>query len=427
MFSSYDKIIYMASNNYDRYQIRKNYDLSKLDHKVLSILYLPIIGSDAYSLYNYLEQEADYSLIKSNELKDLMSRLNISGAKFISAREALEASKLMKTYKTSYDTHDEYIFQLFLPQDPKRFFASGSLLLSLLVKKITMTELNRLKLTFKIGEKISEQFKDISVSFSDVFEIDDNFFVEHNENFEYISRDEEENRFELATFISKLNEVYPDEYILFSESSFDKSCINLLSLSMELYNLDYNTLVRLYHDSNTIGNVFSEETFKKKLHNILPSLESVILEENHEYASYLGDSDTAKKIKAFTKLPPDVVLKHLVKSKLYASDYDLIEELARDFELSPSVICVLIDRTLYYTQGTLSRKYILKLARSLVFNSIKLDPYEAFYFFYHKDKEIQGKMKKEKEINLKETSDGNKLGKAEKEIDTEAFDEFEVL
>ena len=100
MFSSYDKIIYMASNNYDRYQIRKNYDLSKLDHKVLSILYLPIIGSDAYSLYNYLEQEADYSLIKSNELKDLMSRLNISGAKFISAREALEASKLMKTYKT---------------------------------------------------------------------------------------------------------------------------------------------------------------------------------------------------------------------------------------------------------------------------------------------------------------------------------------
>ena len=66
MFSSYDKIIYMASNNYDRYQIRKNYDLSKLDHKVLSILYLPIIGSDAYSLYNYLEQEADYSLKQSN-------------------------------------------------------------------------------------------------------------------------------------------------------------------------------------------------------------------------------------------------------------------------------------------------------------------------------------------------------------------------
>lgn len=369
--------------NYDIYKVSMNYDLSSTDNKVLAKLYLPIIGSDAYSLYTYLACEAIYNS-GINEIEQLLKNTGLSNAKFLIARETLEATKLLHTYQNSGVKFDEYIFKVSLPLDPAKFFSNGSLLLGLLETKMDKRKITELKSQFKIGEMISEDFKDISASFSDVFQIDDSLFTEKDDGVEYISKEDSGCRFNIDEFILSLKK-YNEKFLMFNKDSITSSEAMALSRAMELYGLTYETLVRLFDKSTTVDNVFSTATFTKELYMLLPAITEEEKNNNDEYVKYLGDSAISKKIKAFAKLTPNVVLDHLFKGELMQSDYDIIEELSNDFKFSNGVINVLLDRTLTNTNGNLNRKYILSLARSLVYNNITSDAYDAYYFFYRAD------------------------------------------
>lgn len=372
--------------NYDKYQLRKNYSLTSIDRKVLSFLYLPIIGSKAYALYLYLDAENDGSQVVLGDISELMKRLNFTGADFVMARETLEACKLLTTFCAERDGYNEYIFQLMLPLDADKFF-KNNLLYSSLKNKVEISRIVELKRLFMIDRQISGEFKNISVSFGDVFSVNDEFFKENEDDSEYISRNQSISSFSTEAFLSSLKEEIKGPYDLYDVNSFDKKDLELMERTKELYNLDYSTLAHLYNDSLTVGNVFSSKTFENKLHSLLPNLTKDYLEkkENMEYLSYLGDSDVSKKIKALSILSPNVVLRHLYKGHEDSEDYEIIEKLQKEYDLSPQVISVVLDRTLRATAGVLNKKYISRISRSLVYSGYTKEAYEAYYFLYNKD------------------------------------------
>ena len=93
----------------DNIQIENGLDLSNLDFKTLSLFYMPIIGIEAFSLYNVLLNLVNYTNKKNYQVIFLLDLLNIKLANFNNAREKLEAINLIETYENSRDQFTIYL------------------------------------------------------------------------------------------------------------------------------------------------------------------------------------------------------------------------------------------------------------------------------------------------------------------------------
>ena len=123
------------------FTLYRDYSLSERDRQVLSLLYLPIIKSDAFSLYfrlndlSYLKLGQDYFYHQ-----EVRNQLGLTIPSFLRARSLLEGIGLRETFrKTSFGDDDRkkvtYIYHLLPPASPKKFF-SDLVLKSLLISEI---------------------------------------------------------------------------------------------------------------------------------------------------------------------------------------------------------------------------------------------------------------------------------------------------
>ena len=84
----------------DTYTVINKTILDDKDHKIISMLYQPIIGYSAVSLYETLVMDLEKSELISDELTHhhLISTMQLSLDEIVIAREKLEAVGLLKTY-----------------------------------------------------------------------------------------------------------------------------------------------------------------------------------------------------------------------------------------------------------------------------------------------------------------------------------------
>ena len=87
----------------DTYTVINKTILDDKDHKIISMLYQPIIGYSAVSLYETLVMDLDKSELISDELTHhhLISTMQLSLDEIVIAREKLEAVGLLKKSKES--------------------------------------------------------------------------------------------------------------------------------------------------------------------------------------------------------------------------------------------------------------------------------------------------------------------------------------
>jgi len=148
------------------FKISASYPLNHEAMQTVTLLYLPIIGQDAYTLYTTLFTLLDRARLKSPEypLDFLLDLINLSPNTLLQARKKLEATGLLETYK-----HDEhFLFELFHPLTPEGFI-KDSPLASYLVKAIGNYRFKDLVEHFKITRIQKANYQNISVAFSDVF------------------------------------------------------------------------------------------------------------------------------------------------------------------------------------------------------------------------------------------------------------------
>ena len=117
----------------DSYIVINKSLLNDNDRLVLSMLYQPIIGSTALSLYFTLWSDLNKTEILSNEYTHhhLMNTMNLKLDDVISARRKLEAIGLLKTFYKKGEVNN-YVYELYSPFSPVEFFSNPILSSSLL-------------------------------------------------------------------------------------------------------------------------------------------------------------------------------------------------------------------------------------------------------------------------------------------------------
>jgi replication initiation and membrane attachment protein len=138
------------------------------DHKnVMSLLYMPIIGTEAFSLYFTMASLIDRTSLRTKPYPQvvLLDLLNISEQRITQAREKLEAVGLLETHFKD----DEYLYELYPPLSAEQFI-KDSMFAPYLLKQLGKERFEELIELFKITRIQKGSFKTISKSFTDVFE-----------------------------------------------------------------------------------------------------------------------------------------------------------------------------------------------------------------------------------------------------------------
>lgn len=104
--------------------------ITAIEQEALTVLYLPIIGRDAFSIYMALYYQLPSSSPQIRHA-DLFDQLAIDQAKFKTAREKLEALGLLQTYQQDLQAGSQWVYKIFMPETPQTFLAEA-LLASLL-------------------------------------------------------------------------------------------------------------------------------------------------------------------------------------------------------------------------------------------------------------------------------------------------------
>ena len=108
----------------DIYKVINKSIITEQDLKILNMLYLPLIGPTALSLYNILVNDLD-NLKQASPIishAHLLSNLHISLKELLESRTILEGIGLLKTY-IKQDTINNYIYELYSPVSAHEFFS----------------------------------------------------------------------------------------------------------------------------------------------------------------------------------------------------------------------------------------------------------------------------------------------------------------
>ena len=341
--------------------------LSEHDRKLISMLYQPIIGSIATSLYYTLWADLDKTELLSNEYTHhhLMTSLRIKMEAIIIARKKLEAIGLLKTYVKKGNVNN-FVYELFSPISASEFF-NHPVLNIVLYNNVGKKEYEELLKYFKIPRIVLSSYDDITSSFSDVFEsLPSTTYNNLNEDLRVnktgkIKIDES---FDFDLLISSV----PNGLI--TNKTFSNEVKELINNLSYVYNLDALEMKSSILNSIKENGLIDKTLLRKNVRNYYKfenqnKLPSLIYKSQPEYLrNPVGAEDKrAKMIYVFENTTPYNFLKGRSNgAKPSDRDLNLLESLLTDFKLNPGVVNVLIDYVLKINNKKLTRAYLETIA-----------------------------------------------------------------
>ena len=168
----------------DFYCVYNDFDISSRT-KELNLLYLPLIGNDAISLYAFLGSKilSDKNLSKNYLHYDILDNLGLSNNKFLVARKKLEASGLIQSFYIDNEGVGQFVYKIKKALTFTEFF-NTPILSKLLENTIGTNNYNELHSYYSVDKVSFKSFEDISAKFSDVYHLENlNDF-----SFDYLSK-----------------------------------------------------------------------------------------------------------------------------------------------------------------------------------------------------------------------------------------------
>ena len=341
--------------------------LNDNDRRILNMLYQPLIGFEAISLYYSLWSYLDKSELLSNEWTHhhLLTNMNISVNELVSARKKLEAIGLIKTYLKKGNLNN-YIYEMYSPVSASEFI-NNPILSNALFNSIGKLEYEKIISYFKIPKLNTNEYEDISSKFSDIFEfsnapINDSIIYDlkkaNYRNLEILSK------IDLNTVLSLI----PDE--LLNKKSITKDTKNLIYKLSFIYNYDNDAMIELIRNSisekHTIDKKLIRDNASKfyKFEN-MGKLPSLIYKNQPEYLrkEINDNSNRSKMIYMFeTTSPYDFISSKYKSGNPTSSDLNIISYLLIDLDLKPGVVNVLIDYVLKINDNKLIKSFVEVIA-----------------------------------------------------------------
>lgn len=350
----------------DTYTVINKTVINDSDLRIISMLYQPIIGYAAVSLYFTLVDDLDKLEIMSEELTHhhLMSTMQLKLEDIIIAREKLEAVGLLKTYLKK-GTVNSYAYLIFSPISAYDFF-NHPILNIVLFNNLGKKEYDKLINFFKIPRVSLKDYEDVTATFDEVFTSVRGNILELNEDIEK----KDSNNIVLSKGI--------DFNLLISsipESSINEKCFNqetkdLINALSFTYNLKTVDMQGLVIDSINEKGLIDKNKLRKSCRDYYQfenngNLPTLIYNKQPSYLKK-PDGDNSKwgrLVYAFENLTPYQFLKAKYKGAEPTSrDKRLIENLLVEQKFAPGVVNVLIAYVLKINNEQLKKSYVETIA-----------------------------------------------------------------
>ena len=351
----------------DTYVVINKTILHDEDRKILTDLYLPIIGADAVMLYFCLWSSLDNSQIVSKDFshQKLVSSLRMTINEIYDNRSKLEAIGLIKTLVKEGEVNN-YIYELYSPASATEFL-SHPILNIVLYSNIGKIGYDNLVKAYKLPRFNTSNYNDITKSFNDVFE--STGMTSYDLSLDDIRK---YNKLKL-----NINSNFDFNFLINSmPKNIDVNRVFTKEIKELIINLSFIYDIDAIHMSNIIKGCLNErgtinrELLRKSSRNyyqfdnggILPT---IIDNSQPEYLRKpVGDtSNRAKMIYTFETISPrELLIKKNNGSEPTRRDLKLLEDLLVDYKLKPGVVNVLIDYILNVNNKKLTRNYVETLA-----------------------------------------------------------------
>ena len=350
----------------DSYIVINKTTITDADRKLISMLYQPIIGYTAVSLYNTLIDDLDKLELMSEELTHhhLMSTMQLKLEDIIIAREKLEGIGLIKTYVKKGNINS-YVYLIYSPITANEFF-NHPVLNVVLYNNLGKKEYERLLNYYKVPRINLKDYEEITCSFDNAFKTSPGTVLDMPTD--VIKR--ESNNLEITKGIdfNLLISSIPSSQI--SEKCFNKETkelINALSFTYNLSTLDMQGIVKnALNEKGTIDKTELRKNcrdyYKFDNNGKLPTL---IYNKQPDYLKKpQGDnSKWAKMVYTFENMTPYQFLKAKYKGgEPTERDMRLIESLLVDQKLNSGVVNVLIAYVLKINNEQLKKSYVETIA-----------------------------------------------------------------
>lgn len=341
--------------------------LSENDRKIISMLYQPIIGSIATSLYYTLWADLDKAEILSSEYTHhhLMSSLRIKMEHIVIARKKLEAVGLVKTYVKKSDVNS-FVYELFSPISASEFF-NHPILNIVLYNNIGKKEYENLLKYFKVPRINLSSYEDITSSFDSVFDSAPGTVYDN------LNEDLRVNK----TGDIKIDKTFDFDLLISSVPSgvitnktFSKEVKELINNLSFVYNLDEMEMKSSILSSIKENGLIDKVVLRKNVKNYYKfsnenKLPKLVYKSQPEYLkSPVGsESKRAKMIYVFENTSPYNFLRGRSNgAKPSTRDLGILESLLNDFKLNPGVVNVLIDYVLKINNKKLTKNFLEAIA-----------------------------------------------------------------
>ena len=346
----------------DRYVVINKTILTDADRKYLISFYEPIIGHLAISLYLVLINDLEESKGVSRDFTHhhLMSLLKTPLKILKEAREALEATGLLKTYFKKGDVNN-YIYEIYSPLSPSEFF-NHPILNIVLYNNIGATEYEYLKKQYQKLKVDTKEYIDITKKLDDVMESGINVSVVDIKE-RSINDIEVKDQVDFDLILSSI----PKGII--NEKVFTKKTKELINNLAFIYKIDTLKMIELIRSVLNEYGMIDKDNLRinaRKMYQFNNgTLPTLIYRSQPEYLkSPVGDNSMRGKIiEMFEKLNPvDFLRNKYGGAKPTNRDIKLIENLIIDLEMPPAVVNVLLDYVLRKNNNKLATNYIETIA-----------------------------------------------------------------
>ncbi len=366
----------------DRYEVASNGLLFEYDRKVLTLLYQPLIGPIAYSLYMTLWSQIDENRLSSDGSSHhaLMNVMDSNLKQIYDARLKLEGIGLLSTYVRTEEGLRSFVYEITPPLTPSQFFLDGMLNVYL-YRKVGKNQFLKLKRFFSDEHFLETEngYENVTRSFQEVFDsavpgnpsshlVDDLKLEEQRVYFDRVNPE-----------TIKVDESHFDFDLLFaglSENLVPKRAINkkvreaIAKLSF-LYGIDPIQMKNIVISSvDELGEIQIDELRKSardwyqlNFSDQLPLLIDKIQPLPHVTTTVEPKTQEEKLVQYLEKTSPRQLLIDISGGgEPSKSDLQIIEDVMFQQKLLPGVVNVLIQYVLLKTDMKLTKAYVDKIA-----------------------------------------------------------------
>lgn len=386
--------------------IRSDFTLSISDEKVLSELYLPLIGNDAYALYHVLLNRAN-SLNREALVEEILKGCTLQFFSLPSSFLRLEALSLVRVFRKQDKERVRYLLIMKRPLSAFEFLESdkGEEYRKALCLRLGEKGIVHLKAEFQVQDQIEEGYLELTSSFHDAFE----------------------NGQDLSSLASLSGEeLNKSLYAKSKEEShlgFDKNILEeeITSLGGELstYKNDEDEIVRIASlyglDEKRTAHLLYEKCTDSEGIFSLVSFRNMARDDHHyafkgieqEKSDVYGDSSYAKLIrKADGEAPLDFLSESLGNTEVPLSYRRTLDKLSKDYKAPNSVINAVIYYTVRNTDGSFPEEYAIKVLLPILKKGIA-SAGDALTYLYQRDQKFKEKKEKKEQYQKEEETDKN--------------------